>query len=577
MHCARCFFYETNVGDDVCNRCGRSYLPEANVYLGLLALVTGGSAWALRFILTGATDPFIRPALELGAWVTWPVSIVDRPLFGLIMGVWLGMLAAAPLLAGMLYGKRGGWLLVIVEAVFGPSLILAAVTALGVWVAAGWTVRLQSKLASALLGLAPIILYWFVATAMTDFGKGDVARPMGMTEFGLGSVTLGSLPPALRSMAYVLPVIASITAVAVSLLVVLIGWTDRWHVRWTASVASLAAVGPVLAMVALVGIDEIRYGYLRASANVTATGDVVPTDELYRLQEFLHHYPKSSRVPLVAAQLATEIEPIETNLRPGPAPGRSLDAWQTILVRHESSPWAADARLHLGDAAARQSRFKEAEEEFYRKGLSITLRQPPPTDDPLSHFSVIWDLFSIGPQLLAREEAQHLAAVQPDLQMHLALILENHKKDSPESDRALAQYFVALELKGTDSYHEALARVTEIDPKGPLADNVACDLALMVPDDLKRLEALQQVIAAWPGTDGAMLARLGAAATLVARAASERAAWSQAQKYLKEVEDELARRKAANPADIYAQALKDSVQKKVAYVDSQLRSPGEGQ
>ena len=44
MHCARCYFYETDVGDDVCNRCGRAYLPEANVYLGILLLVTGGAA-----------------------------------------------------------------------------------------------------------------------------------------------------------------------------------------------------------------------------------------------------------------------------------------------------------------------------------------------------------------------------------------------------------------------------------------------------------------------------------------------------------------------------------------------------
>jgi hypothetical protein len=68
MHCARCYFYETDVGDDVCNRCGRAYLPEANVYLGILLLVTGGAAWALRNLLTGEADPFIRPTRGWRCW-----------------------------------------------------------------------------------------------------------------------------------------------------------------------------------------------------------------------------------------------------------------------------------------------------------------------------------------------------------------------------------------------------------------------------------------------------------------------------------------------------------------------------
>ena len=76
MHCAKCFFYETDVGDEVCNRCGRAYLPEANVYLGLIVLATGGLAWTLRHLLTGQTDPFVRPVMDLGAWAggwrCWP-------------------------------------------------------------------------------------------------------------------------------------------------------------------------------------------------------------------------------------------------------------------------------------------------------------------------------------------------------------------------------------------------------------------------------------------------------------------------------------------------------------------------
>ena len=201
MHCAKCFFYETDVGDEVCDRCGRAYLPEANVYLGLMVLVTGGLAWTLRHVLTGHVDPFVRPQVDLGAWAAWPVSIVDCPAYGFVLGGWLAMLAAAPILTGMMYGKRGGWLLALVIAALGPSVVLAAVIALGVWIAAGQTLRLRSKLSSALLGLAPIIIYWFVATALTDFSKGatvaaaTVSEPVLLAQAGRG------FPPGLRSLA----------------------------------------------------------------------------------------------------------------------------------------------------------------------------------------------------------------------------------------------------------------------------------------------------------------------------------------------------------------------------------------
>ena len=66
MHCAKCFFYESDVGDETCARCGRAYMPEANVYLGLMLLVTGGLAWTLRALVTGSPDLLVRPTLDLG-------------------------------------------------------------------------------------------------------------------------------------------------------------------------------------------------------------------------------------------------------------------------------------------------------------------------------------------------------------------------------------------------------------------------------------------------------------------------------------------------------------------------------
>jgi hypothetical protein len=583
MHCAKCFFYETSVGDEVCNRCGRAYLPEANLYLGLLALVTGGAAWTLRNLLTGQADPLARPTLDLGAWVTWPVSIVECPAYGLVLGAWLAVLAVTPILAGIMYGKRGGWFLVIVEALVGPSLGLAAVTALGVWIAAGWTLRLQTKIVSALAGLAPVAAYWFVATALTDLGKGSPAAT------AVAPLVPRVLAPALHSMVYVPAVTAVVVAVAAGLLAVGMGWVDRWHVRWPAAALAVLAVGPALALVAFVGVDEIRYGLLGQAAAgdlpagqagstgraglASVPGEAALASEMNRFQQFLGRCPGSPRAAEVRARLAADIEQIENGSAPGAVPCGSDEVWQELANRHPKSPWAVDARLHLGDAAIRRGAFEQAE-PFYRTALAQTAYIAPPAEDPLADFSVVWDLFTIGAELRARQDAEHLRSVRRELLMHLALILEN-RQGTPNAGRALAMYFVALGLKGTSLYRDRLLAVAEADPKGPLADNVAYDLAMLETDDVRRLEALRQVAAAYPGEDGAMLALMAAARSLVTRAATDPAAMRQARKYLAEVQADLARRGARNLLDPYVAALGDAVEKELVYVQAQLQTPAE--
>jgi hypothetical protein len=562
MHCAKCFFYETAVGDEVCNRCGRAYVPEANVYLGLLVLVTGGMAWTLRHLLTGDTDPFVRPPADLGQWVTWPVSIVDCPAFGFVIGAWMGMLAAAPILTGILYGKRGGWLLTILLAALGPSLPMAAAVALGVWIAAGWTLRLTSKLSSALLGLIPVALYWLAATVLPQFLKSE-----GPTAAADAS---RSLVPALHSLAYVAPLTAAVAAVAAAALVVGIGRADRWHVRWPGVLLAVLTVGPVPALLAAVGIDRIHYGmFLEEGPVMRAEG---PTAEVGRLQGFLARRPSSPLAAEARARLATDVEKLEIRAPPGVKPARpSKKIWQELLEKNTDSPWATDARLHLGDAAARQG-FPDQADVLYREVLAQQVPASPAAQDPLAKFSLFRDLFSIGNRLQEREDAAHLEEVRTEALMHRAILLDNHR--SPQDDsRALALYFVALGLKGTNGYREALLAVRDADPKGPLADNVAYELAAFETDPAKRIEQLRAAATAFPSTDGAMLARLAAARELIELAKSDPGSMREAQVHLAEVQKDLAARKARNPADPYVAALADHVERELVYVQAQVRAP----
>ena len=156
--------------------------------------------------------------------------------------------------------------------------------------------------------------------------------------------------------------------------------------------------------------------------------------------------------------------------------------------------------------------------------------------------------------------------------MHRAILLDNHR--SPHDDgRALALYFVALGLKGTNGYREALLAVRDADPKGPLADNVAYELAAFETDPAKRIEQLRAAATAFPGTDGAMLARLAAARELIELAKSDPGSMREAQVHLAEVQKDLAARKARNPADPYVAALADHVEKELVYVQAQVRAP----
>jgi len=555
MQCARCFFYDNDVGDEVCRRCGRAYLPEANVYLGLLLLLTGSVAWILRQLLTGSADPFIRPALDLGAWATWPPSIVDHPAYGLVMGGYLAMLAVAPIMTSILYGKRGGLLLAIIEALVGPSLLLAGAAALGVFVAASWPLRLHSKLVSVLLGLIPSAVWWFTATALSKVDR---------------------IAPALAGMIYVPPVAAVALAVLAAVGLVLIGKADRWHVRWPGTVLALVIIGPVVALLALVGVDEIRYQMMRKDLD-SHPNRLQWQDDPCR--QFIKRYPKSPRAAEVRAQLALALEDAVAQaavtgsvLVPAEKPEM---IWMELIAQNPDSPWAIDARLHMGDIAAGGGDFSLAH-RYYGEALDHTTGVQPAHEDPLADFSVLGDYFTIGAELRAHEAADHRLTARQTSLMRLALLGEN-KPASDTANKAMALYFKSLGYPTADR-RRMLLKAQEADPSGPLADNVVHDLAMLEPGDEDRLAKLEALAASRARTDGALLAHLSAAEILIARATSPRppadsSGLARAQKHLQDVRLELARRFEHDPEDPYVAALADPVEKRLLYVGAQLRTP----
>ncbi len=549
MHCAKCFFWEGDVGDEICNRCGRAFMPEANVYLGLLLLVTGGAAWTLRHLLTGDVDPFVRPTLDLGAWATWPVSVRDHPAYGFVIGGWLAVLAAAPVLAAMMYGKRGGWLLCLAEAVLGPSVVLALVAAVGVWVGGGHTLRLASKLASGMLGLVPSVLYWHVATTLSE---------------------VPALSQTLSSMRWVAPPVATVCAAGMVAVVVAVGAADRWHVRWPGAVASALVMGPPLALLAFVGASEVRYAMLPEE------GEALLAERIAARVAFLRRHPASDAAARVRAELGLALE--EARARGEPLPEETPPprrVWTDVVEAHPESPWAVVARLHLAHLDAAEGLLDDAA-RAYADVLERTGGVDVPETDPLADFTLLGNLFRVGRDLRVKEAALRLLEVRHKAMLRAALLAEN-RTDTERNGRALARYFRALALEGTNRYPTALAQARDAEPKGPLADNVAYRLALFQATEDERLARLVKVAETWPKTDGAVRAHLAAADRLLARhEAAGPDAVRGAIDHLRAARDELERRRRVDPEDPFVLALADPVEKKIAYAEAQLRKPEKG-
>jgi hypothetical protein len=457
--------------------------------------------------------------------------------------------------------------------------MLAAVSAFGVWIAGGHTLRLTSKLASGLLGLTPVVVYWIGVTWRSD---------------------VPHLSRTLDSMRYVAPLAATATGAAAVALVVAMGRADRWHVRWPAAILSVLTVGPVLALLATVGLDRIRYQML------PRPGEAPIADLAAEYGAFLQRYPRGQTASRVRAELALALEAARadafqaTTYRPPPPgaagqsairnPQSALDLlsvqsiqylWSQLLEQAPGSEWAVDARLHLADLAAAQGLFREAA-RFYQETIERTtpdalreawgLAPSALEDDPLTRFTLLGDFFTVGRRLRARETARRLEDVRRQALGHYAVLHENRRPSAP-AERALALYFAALSLRGTSGYPDALVKAREADPEGPLADNVALDLARFEAIEEERIGNFQAVAARYPGTDGALLARLAAAETLVPRGPADPAALPAARDLLLGVRDDLAARLKADPNDPYAAALDDLVEKKISYVQAQIGTP----
>ncbi len=578
MECPRCYFDEqgeASGGSRPCGACGRSYRPAVNVYLGVVSLIYLVFVRYISYILTGE---FFKlgtwPPQTVFDWAQWPINVQYRPEWHLILGAFLALLVLVPVVMGLLYGKRGGYLLAFIALVAGPSWVVALMLFFCVWLAGGWTLRLHNKVASVIIGCMPVWIYYLVTSRPTT----EVTLP--------GAYFV----PAVLSIVFSLLLIALIIAPLRSL---------RWNTRVVGIALVVLLASPVVSYKMFVGEDSMQYAFLardygmdgdtfRDSHNSQIIQDLLATAEkqvdeklsklaaeqadfgtepdmttpqerqqmvegelgvlkidfvigfraemdrrrravIEQSEAFLARYPDSRHVPDVLYTIAqaqdmeidtsalSEARAVALPIRfdPSRAVAETETIWQRLLKEFGQTKYAATAMVKLADLQARRGDFAEAVGMYNAmiERFGDEIRQPLPDTSSLSVFT---DLLSVGQRLKQARRVRHLEDQYRLAQAHRALLLAN--SDCPACGGELLKKYLGLGRYQPPHERQALLGKLMVEcPTDPLVDNLAYEIALLQPNDRLRMEALEQAVQQYAGTDGAALslyemARLDSAA-----------------------------------------------------------------
>ncbi|MDK1032716.1 MAG: hypothetical protein QGD94_11965, partial [Planctomycetia bacterium] len=396
-----------------------------------------------------------------------------------------------PILAALVFGKRGGWVLTVITAALGPSLVFALVLALSTLIAGGRTLRMRSKVSTVLLALVPVVVYWAVMSRPPD-----------------------DLPLALplRSAVYTPAFFATIFAVAVLAAVVGMGRLSRFNVRLTVLPMVVLMVLGVVAFPVFIGRSELHISALRRDVNfaeylVGRTRVPRLSAEMRdRLNRFMDEYPRARR-----ADEAAYVLPRDTELAGRWADGKLRDdlrddvlgMWEKIVREYPESRYAMDARLALSRISASEGNLDDAR-SYYASIISRCSAMVPSPADPISDFSVFGGLWSIGRRLDAHDLSKRNAENCARARRELAFIREN-SGCTLCGGKALRYFVRAGALAGSVVHPGSLERVLEFCPSGKVVDNVAYELARLKDDASERRAALADLVEKYPGTDGALL------------------------------------------------------------------------
>ncbi|MBN2582006.1 MAG: hypothetical protein JXL80_02985 [Planctomycetes bacterium] len=198
----------------------------------------------------------------------------------------------------------------------------------------------------------------------------------------------------------------------------------------------------------------------------------------------------------------------------------SAALWQTLRDDYADGPYAAEATVKLAAHMARNGQFDQAMaayDKFFETFESVVAQPSLDTKD----LSVFTDLLRVGPLLRDRRRVERIEQQYYIAQRERAFLAEN-RSDGGADDKVLGEYLSLPPVLPARRRREELAALLERSKDSPLADNLACEIALAEPVAFARRKMLNDVKDTYKQTDGAGMA-LMALAELEAAAETNRA------------------------------------------------------
>lgn len=380
---------------DVWSRPQRRYRLRAIVLLALNFILFCGlcvfthwlhTAEPFNFALSSYVEPFRfwgSDTMNLIVFLREPISVVDRPVHGIVLGLLAASMVAVPIAVAILYRFRFSLPFALAVAVF-AHLPWMAITLVGSCILAGVKpFRMKFRYGSALLALVPVVVYLILA------GRGAP-----------GQVEAFATPE--QQFLLVAPWVVAIIAASLMLGVMLwIASIVRYRPGAVAPVLAAMLVPPAVLFHTQIGVDELSYRVLESEFGPRSPRFQPTTDVEERLQELVQQYVLPRDV-IRQVWTGRDVEPLRRQATRGflvdlLALRTEADAaCQQFLTDHPTSRYLPNV-LYI-QARSLDTRL---DEQALRQRLRRELYNDFPSAASFHPWSVLWKQYPDSPLAVA--------------------------------------------------------------------------------------------------------------------------------------------------------------------------------
>jgi len=470
-------------------------------------------------------------------FLVFPLSVYEVPIMIVVLGMLTAIIVMVPILVSQLYGFRFSVIFAAVVAGFGHMPVLSLFLVAAAFVASAPASKLPFKFVSALLALAPIIVYFYVATRGSGTWQQQLLDPTPLyapwvlallgcaliaaivlgfarvVQYRPGGVLLSMIP------FFVVPVLLFHRYVGSDELEfrlldhrfgpdsqqVFKPMEDTRRLLWLVGQRTMKKLQPrPLGVTALIQLAREQF---LALANELVEADRKAV--VNACQNFQQRFPNSKYLPNVlyikALALDTKFDQkalwqksqltyYNQFVRPQSAP-----VWEQLRQSAPSNAYAAAAYYRLAVLAAREGKVDRA--ELLLRQLIDRWGRPVVQTQPVESPATLWGLFRRPVQVYRpRIDPQSIVTKGKEL-----LELIDNNRDDPRYGNLPLQKLLALDRQSPD-YPARLLQLADEYRDGKLYDNLQVLYALSRENIDERVEMLNGFVRQFSGADAGALA-----------------------------------------------------------------------